>query len=129
MTMRALRTAVALAMIVAGLSGTAALAAPAGPERSLYGVIGSMKAVPGQRDALAAILAAGTTDMPGCLSYVVALDKADPDLIWISEVWDSRESHAASLTLPSVREAIRRGRPLIAGFGSRVETVPVGGVR
>jgi len=30
--------------------------------------------------------------------------------------------------LPAVREAIAKGRPLIAGFSNRVETVPVGGV-
>ncbi len=43
--------------------------------------------------------------MPGCLSYVVARDPKDPDAIWITEVWDSKESHAASLQLPAVREA------------------------
>ena len=66
--------------------------------------------------------------MPGCLSYVVARDPADADAIWITEVWDSRDSHRASLQLPQVRAAIARARPLIAGFESGVETVPVGGV-
>jgi quinol monooxygenase YgiN len=66
--------------------------------------------------------------MPGCLSYIVAKDPADADALWITEVWDSRASHAASLQLPSVREAIERGRPMIAGFGpERFETEPVGG--
>lgn len=93
----------------------------------MYGLIGRMKAVPGQRDALIAILLEGTHDMPGCLSYVVARDPADADSVWITEVWDSRESHAASLTLPAVQQAIARGKPLIAGFGERFETEPVGG--
>jgi quinol monooxygenase YgiN len=42
-------------------------------------------------------------------------------------VWDSQESHRASLSLPSVQEAISRGKPLIAGFGERFETTPIGG--
>lgn len=95
----------------------------------MYGLIGKIKAMPGQRDALIAILleSAGS-GMPGCLSYIVAQDPADADTIWITEAWDSQESHAASLSLPQVQQAIARGRPLIAGFGERFETVPVGGV-
>lgn len=93
----------------------------------MYGLIGKMSAVAGQRDALAAVLLEGTGEMPGCLSYVVATDPEDPDGLWITEVWDSRESHRASLALPAVKAAIERGRPLIAGFGQRVETEPLGG--
>ena len=65
--------------------------------------------------------------MPGCLSYVVAEDPADGNAIWITEVWDSKASHGASLSLPAVKDAIARGRPLIAGFGDRIETTPIGG--
>ncbi|NUN67906.1 antibiotic biosynthesis monooxygenase [Pseudanabaena biceps] len=93
----------------------------------MYGLIGRMKAVPGQRETLAAILLEGLDGMPGCLSYIVARDPADADALWITEVWDSRESHRASLQLPQVQSAIARGRPLIAGFDSQTETEPLGG--
>lgn len=93
----------------------------------MHGLIGRLKAVPGSRDALVAILLDGVSGMPGCLSYVVALDPTDADAIWITEVWDCRASHQASLSLPSVRDAIVRGRPLIAAFEQHVETAPVGG--
>ncbi|MEN5115590.1 MULTISPECIES: putative quinol monooxygenase [Brevundimonas] len=93
----------------------------------MYGLIGQIKAQPGQRDALAAILLEGTSEMPGCLNYVVARDSTDADALWITEVWDSRDSHSASLQLPAVQAAIAKGRPLIAGFGSRTETEPLGG--
>ena len=93
----------------------------------MYGLIGKMKTIPGQRDALIAILIEGVSGMPGCLSYIVAQDPSDPDSIWVTETWDSPESHRASLSLPSVQQAISRGKPLIAGFGERFETVPVGG--
>lgn len=93
----------------------------------MYGLIGKMVAHPGQRDALISILLDGVAGMPGCLSYVVAKDPGDPNAIWITEVWDSQESHQASLSLPSVQQAIGRGKPLIAGFGERFVTEPVGG--
>jgi len=94
----------------------------------MHGLIGKMIATPGQREALIAVLLEGIRDMPGCLSYIVARDAKDADAIWITEVWDSKESHAASLKLPSVQAAIARGKPLIAGFGDYVTTEPVGGV-
>jgi quinol monooxygenase YgiN len=93
----------------------------------MYGLIGKILCTPGQRDTLAAILAHGTIGMPGCISYVIAHDAADPDAIWVTEVWDSRRSHQASLALPSVQAAIAKARPLIAGFGERFETLPVAG--
>lgn len=93
----------------------------------MYGLIGQMKTVPGQRDAVIEILLEGVRGMPGCLSYVVAQDPGEENAIWITEVWDSQASHTASLALPAVQAAIARGRPLIAGFGQRIETVPIGG--
>jgi quinol monooxygenase YgiN len=115
------------------ITTTCAIAVGAGacaslPEkREMYGMIGKLKAKPGSRDELIAILLEGSSAMPGCLSYVVAKDSSDADAIWITEVWESRASHAASLGLPSVRSAIVRGRPLIASFGERFEMQPVGG--
>ena len=94
---------------------------------SMYGLVGRIQSVPGRVDELAAILLRGATGLPGCLSYVVAKDMNDPDSIWVTEVWDSQESHAAPLSLGSVREAIAEGRSLIAGFFDRTETLPVGG--
>lgn len=93
----------------------------------MYGLIGKMLVVPGHRDELIAILLEGVSGMPGCRSYVVATDPTNADAIWITEVWDSAELHQASLTLPSVQAAIAKGRKLIAGFGERFETGPVGG--
>lgn len=93
----------------------------------MYGLIGKMSAVTGQRDAPAAYLLEGTQTMRGCLSYVIATDPADPDALWITEMWDSKGSHQGSPALPSVQATIQKARPLIAGFSHRVETVPIGG--
>jgi len=112
--------------------GAAALgvagAAVAQEKTAMYGLIGKMLAQPGQRDALIAILMDGTAAMPGCLSYVIARDPTNADAIWITEVWDSAASHQASLKLPAVQAAISKARPIIAGFGERFETEPVGGL-
>jgi quinol monooxygenase YgiN len=97
-------------------------------EGAMYGLVGKMRAKPGKRDDLIAILLKSTDAMPGCLNYIVARDPADGDAIWITEVWDSEASHKASLILPQVRAAIAEAMPLVAGFDSMTPTEPVGGV-
>lgn len=94
----------------------------------MYGMIGKMTAKAGQGVALLEALMGGIEGMPGCLSYIVARDPKDPDVLWVTEAWDSAESHAASLKLPSVQASIARARPLIAGMDVIAETQPVGGV-
>ena len=93
----------------------------------MHGLIGKAVAIEGKRDELIKILLDGVSGMPGCLSYVVAKDPVDKNAIWITEVWDSKESHAASLKLPSVKAAIAKGRPLFASFEMSQTTEPVGG--
>lgn len=100
---------------------------PADEGMNMYGLIAKMQARPAKRDELIEILLEGISGMPGCVSYVVAKDTTDENALWITEVWDSEASHRASLELPSVRAAIERGKPLIAGFGERFVTEPAGG--
>jgi len=93
----------------------------------MYGLIGKIMANSGKRDELISILLESADKMPGCLSYVVAKDESDMNAVWVTEVWMDQASHQNSLSLPVVQEAISRGRPLIAGFGERFETDPIGG--
>lgn len=93
----------------------------------MYGLIGKMLVQPGKRDELITILNDGIREMPGCKSYIIAKDPTDENAIWITEVWESQADHLDSLKLPQVQAAIAKGRPLIAGFGERFETEPVGG--
>ncbi len=114
--------------LLTGLAGLALPITVTGKEDpTMYGLIGKMIAVDGKREELAKILLEGIVGMPGCLSYVVALDSEQADALWITEVWESPELHQASLQLESVKTAIAAGRPLIAGFGERFETQPLGG--
>ena len=94
----------------------------------MYGLIGKMKAQPGKRDELASLMESGMPEMDGCVSYVIAACNDDADGIWITEVWDSKEAHMASLSIPAVGELISKARPLIAGFDHRFETTPIGGI-
>lgn len=92
----------------------------------MYGLISTITAVPGKRDQLIGFIAGEPSGMPGCISYVVASDATDPDLIWVSEVWEGKKAHAASLELPAVVSSIEKARPMIAGMKIVAETVPVG---
>jgi quinol monooxygenase YgiN len=95
---------------------------------NMFGMIGKITVVPGQRDAFIGILLSGTQQMPGCLNYLVCKDAADENAVWITEAWDSKTHHDASLALPSVKEAIAKGKPMIAKFETVALTEPVGGV-
>lgn len=95
-------------------------------EDELFGMIGQMKSVTGKRDELIGYLLEGSRGMPGNLAYIVAKDASDRETVWITEVWRSKADHAASLSLPQVRDAITKARPVIADFGLSAETIPVG---
>ena len=118
----------AVAIAVIGQAAPAMTGDAMMEEGTMFGTIGRIKTIAGKRDALAAILASGSGEMPGCISYIVAEDLADADALWITEIWESKEAHQASLSLPAVREAIGKGRPLIAAFDSGAQTRPISGV-
>src|SRR5439155_23721702 len=54
-------------------------------------------------------------------------DAGDANAMWITEVWESKSSHDASLFLQSVKNAIAKGRSLIASFSDSVVTTPPAG--
>ncbi len=93
-----------------------------------YGLIVKLTCAPANRGKLIGILKESAADMPGCFSYVVAEDSTDESVIWVTEVWDSAASHDASLSLPSVRNAIPRAKPMVTLFEKTAVTRPVWGV-
>lgn len=93
-------------------------------------MIGKLKAQPGQRDTLIDYLLQASDlvdEMAGCQLYVISKAVDDPDTIWVTEVWDSREDHQASLANDTVRSIIMAARPMIAEAGGGFEIIPVGG--
>src|SRR4051794_1626171 len=81
-------------------------------EGTMYGLISKIVAAPNRRGDLITILKESSREMPGCLSYVIAEDAADENGVWVTEIWDSEASHQTSLSLPAVKDAIGRAKPL-----------------
>jgi quinol monooxygenase YgiN len=97
---------------------------------SRFGLVVSFQAQPGQGDALEALLLEAASSIEAeaaCELYVVGRSVEDPDAVWVTEVWTSREAHAASLDDPSAAQLVGRARPLIAGVAERFELSVAGG--
>jgi quinol monooxygenase YgiN len=95
-----------------------------------YTYMGSMKARPGHRDDVVAILLSGIHSLPaeGCSSYVVSVSDTDEDTIWVFEIWQTKGHHDASLQLPEVKEAMSKAMPMLTGEFTSQELTVVGGL-
>jgi len=93
----------------------------------LHGRFGAKE---GKRDALAANLmraAAAMEDLPACRLYVVSTSEADPNGVWVTEIWDSAADHAASLKRPETQQLIAETMPLIAELPARADKLALVG--
>lgn len=95
-----------------------------------YGYAGTMRTHPGHRDDVVAILLKDVDGLRrvGCQLYVVSVSDSDPELVWITEVWDSKEHHDASLQLPETKAAIAAAMPMLTGDFTGQELTVVGGL-
>lgn len=95
-----------------------------------YGYIGSMKTKSGHRDDVVSILLGGVDGLraAGCELYIVSLSDTDDDTIWVSEVWQSKEHHDASLQLRAAKAAISKAMPMLTGEFTSQELTVVGGL-
>ncbi|WP_242916124.1 putative quinol monooxygenase [Pontibacter liquoris] len=83
-----------------------------------YGLHGKLTAAAGQKDKLASILLEASrlvSTAKGCQVYLISEDKNEPDAVWVTEVWDSKEDHDDSLKVAGVRELIGQATPILAG--------------
>jgi quinol monooxygenase YgiN len=72
-----------------------------------YGLHGKLKATAGNGEKLAAILLKASqlvATAKGCHLYVVSRDKNEQEVVWVTEIWDSKEDHGNSLKVAGVRE-------------------------
>lgn len=93
-----------------------------------YGLHGKLRAKPGSAEQLANILQQAAQLMaaaPGCRLYVVGKDAASPNSVWVTEIWDSKARHDASLSLPGVRELIGQALPLLDGQPERGQELEI----
>ena len=83
-----------------------------------YGLHGKLVAKAGMETQLAEILLKASQlvkNAKGCRLYVISKDAAMPYAVWITEIWDSKEDHDASLQNPEVRTLIGQAVPLLDG--------------
>ncbi len=52
--------------------------------------------------------------LPGCKLYVVNISRNDPNVVWIYEIFDNPESHAALNELAGAAALSARVMPLLA---------------
>ncbi len=95
-----------------------------------YGYLGTMRTQPGLRDEVVATLVEGAPALAaaGCQLYLVSVSDDEPDRIWVSEVWGSKEQHDASLALPEVKAGITATMPKLTGEFTSQELYVVGGL-
>ena len=86
----------------------------------VFANVGTLGAVPGMRDALVAHLTRRSRVLAeiGCLEYEVGTNDAEPNTVFVIELWESADAHQSSLSLPEVQASIAEVRPLLSGeFG------------
>lgn len=85
----------------------------------MYQLHGSLKAAKGNGNKLAEILIEASevvSALDGCKLYIVSADLNNEDIIWITEVWESKEAHDSSLAMDSVKKLIGKAMPLLDGM-------------
>ncbi len=95
-----------------------------------YGYIGSMRAKSGHRDHVVSILLSDVDGLraAGCTIYIVSRAADDEDIIWVNEVWQSKQHHDESLQLPATKDAIARAMPMLTGEFTGQELRVAGGL-
>ena len=86
-------------------------------------------AKPGKRDELIGLLRNSIEVLertPGCIYYLVNTTD-EPDVIWIWELWTSKEAKDALATSPETTQAMRALLPLIASTTDRTVMTVVEG--
>jgi quinol monooxygenase YgiN len=95
-----------------------------------YGMHVRFRAQPGHADELEQILleaARGLRDADACRLYMISRAPEEPDVVYVTEAWVSREAHDASLEDPAARALIQRAMPLLAGTPAATKLRPAGG--
>tara|TARA_R100001369_G_scaffold26921_1_gene48623 strand:- start:19061 stop:19375 length:315 start_codon:yes stop_codon:yes gene_type:complete len=82
-----------------------------------YGLSVKFRSTEGNRDKLSSILLKASelvSSAKGCQMYLVSLDNDDPETIWTTEIWDTKEDHGQSLNVIGVNELIAQAMPLFS---------------
>jgi quinol monooxygenase YgiN len=95
-----------------------------------YALLNRLTAKPGHRQQVVGILIeAGRAfdDNSDCLLSLVSESADDPNVIWVTDLWTTREAHEAALQAPELRPFVEKSLPLLDGRPEQIEIRPVGG--
>ena len=95
-----------------------------------YALINRLTAKPGKRDeVIKVLLEAGKPFQvnSACILYLVYEDVKNPNVIWVEDLWTSKEEHTTALASPEVRPFVAQAIPLLEGIPEQLEVAPVGG--
>ena len=95
---------------------------------SKYGYNGKLVAKEGQGNQLAELLLQASklvTEDHGCHLYLVCQDANNDNIIWITEIWDTKEAHDASLKDDKVRQIIGQAMPILDSMPTKGQELKV----
>jgi quinol monooxygenase YgiN len=82
----------------------------------MYLLHGSLSAKPGHAGELANLLITASqlvSTSPGCKLYAISQDAQQPDVVFVTEIWETKQDHANSLQQPGVIQLIQKAMPII----------------
>ena len=84
----------------------------------MYLLHGKLQAKPNQANELADILLEASklvSTAKGCKLYVIGKDENEPNSVYVTEIWYSKDDHDNSLKVEGVRELIMKAMPILDG--------------
>jgi|SRR6185312_4128164 len=84
---------------------------------------------PGKRDEVIQLLNSSTQllhAMPGCVYYLISITE-EPDVVWVSELWASKEAKEVLVARPETAKTMKQLMPLIVSVTDRTGMTVVGG--
>ena len=97
---------------------------------SQYALYTRFDARPDEGDALLSILMKTNgivSSAKGCRLFVISHEASDKDVFWVTELWDTREDHAISLTLDGCKELMVEAGHILVAEPRQIVLTPVGG--
>lgn len=95
-----------------------------------YGLVATMRTKPGKWDEVIALLLRDRSALAalGCSTYLVGHNDEHPDVVYVTEVWESKRAHDDSLQLEAAKAAIAEAMPMLTGEFSGHEFTVAGGL-
>jgi len=92
----------------------------------MYLLHGKLTAKPAYENELADILITASKlveKTKGCKLYAIGKDLNEPNAVYVTEIWDSKEDHDRSLEQEDVRELIMKAMPILDGTPSKGQEI------